>query len=155
MGLNRELREINRQILTDKQERQAERLQRKQEKELLNDIKNYIDYHIINYLNKSFLVYSSKLYNFELINELKQSCINEGFLYSDKDFIMLNFDNIYYKELNKIIKRYKLNQQAQAKPPATTPENTAKFHPIQDFFLFWLAVFGLIDALTGSVKKRR
>ena len=40
MGLNRELREINRQILTDKQERQAERLQRKQEKELLNDIKN-------------------------------------------------------------------------------------------------------------------
>lgn len=126
MGLNRELREINRQILTDKQEKQLARQERQQLKNLQlvdqahkKTLQLFIKSKIQYFLELNFNKYKSELYLLSLKNEIQQDFIkkNKGY----EDIIFIYFDDFYYKELKKQIAIYTANQKALP-PPQPTPE---------------------------------
>lgn len=129
MGLNRELREINRQMLTDKQQKQIDRQERQQLKDLQlieqaqkQHLQLYLKSKIQYYLDLNFNKYKNDLYLLSLKSEIQQDFINKNKEYVDIVFIY--FDEFYYKELKNQIKIYEMNQKAVINntPPVQTKE---------------------------------
>ena len=140
MGLNRELRTLNNNILTDKQERQQERQQEQQEKKelkeailkeklMLQELENKIKDKINFYLSMNFYKYKSDLYLFKTKENIKNEILNpkpkgiktplkkEDFDFENdkiqlKELIFLYFDKLYYKVLKEQIKIHEMHQKA-------------------------------------------
>lgn len=174
MGLSRDIREINRQILTDKQQKQIDRQERQQLKDLQllenaqkQHLQLFIKSKIQYYLELDFNKYKNDLYLLSLKNEIQQDFINKNKEYVDIVFIF--FDEYYYKTLKEQINIYNKNQQAIANntptpPPVvmTSKEGIHMFLSLAKAFLQVafniFAVFGgilLLFTASGTNKRRR
>lgn len=127
MGLNRELREINRQMLTDKQQRQIDRQERQQLKDLQlveqaqkQHLQLFIKSKIQYYLDLNFSKYKNDLYLLSFKNEIQQDFINKNKEYIDIVFIY--FDEYYYKILKQQLKIFEMNQKAAASNTPLQPQ---------------------------------
>lgn len=159
MGLSRELRTLNQNIATDKQLKLQEREEKKQLKNLQllenaqkQHLQLFIKSKIQYYFDLNFAKYKNDLYLLNIKNDIKNDYLRKN--KNDVDIVFIYFDDFYYKILQQQIKMYELDKKALQKSIAQAPPKQ-KTHFFQNFILFWIALFGLIDALTGSVKKRR
>ena len=162
MGLNRELREINRQILTDKQQRQIDRQERQQLKDLQllenaqkQHLQLYLKSKIQYYLGLNFAKYKNDLYLLALKNEIQQDFINKNKEYIDIVFIY--FDDFYYKELKQQIKIYEMNQKALTSSPPLVASNQNKHSILKGLFWIIFTVANLLNFCLAGFKttKRR
>ena len=85
MGLSRDIREINRQMLTDKQQKQIDRQERQQLKDLQlieqaqkQHLQLYLKSKIQYYLDLNFNKYKNYLYLIKLKNEIQQDFFNKN-----------------------------------------------------------------------------
>ena len=150
MGLNRELRNLNNNILTDKQQRQIDRQEHQQLKDLQllenaqkQHLQLYLKSKIQYYLDLNFSKYKNDLYLISLKNEIQQDFINKNKEYIDIVFIY--FDEYYYKELKKQIKIFEMNGKALNNNTPPIIASNKNNHSILKG-LFWI-VFTFVNLL--------
>ena len=166
MGLSRDIREINRQILTDKQQRQIDRQERQQLKDLQlienaqkQHLQLFIKQKIQYFLELNYSKYKNDLYLLTQKNSIKDDFINKNKDYID--IIFLYFDDFYYKELTKQIKIYEKNYKALAKnaPLAATYSKQKNLINIGQFLIQFsfgglLIIANVCRLLFGNPKRR-
>ena len=162
MGLLNELNSINRQLLTDKQEKQIDRQERQQLKDLQllenaqkQHLQLYLKSKIQYYLSLDFSKYKNDLYLLSLKNEIQQDFTNKNKEYID--IILIYFDEFYYKILKQQVKIYEMNHKALASnPPPITSSQNNNHSILKGMFWFIFTFVNLLSfCLAGFKTKRR
>lgn len=106
MGLNRELRQLNASVLTDKQQRQQERQERKELKELTAEINVFLQEKFKFFLNTDFNFYKNKIFQKDFKEKIFAEVLKTFSNTTNFNIIIENFDKFYLKNATEQIKFY-------------------------------------------------